>query len=75
MFYPVELKIEVLPAEWARAIIDSDWESLEPDEAMRAKAWQIENSLYVIGCGNETIIENFNGRNTECLPYLCVRRH
>lgn len=75
---PLNFKLEVLPAEWAPALINGDWEALEaidPDEAARAKAWQIKEGLCVVGCNEEPIFDHFDGRDTECLTYLCVHRH
>lgn len=68
--------LEMLPAEWAAALIKGDWHELEaisPDEAARAKAWQIEEGLCVIDCSEDSVFDD--GRDTECLTYLCVRRH
>lgn len=75
---PLNFTLEILPAEWAPALIDGDWDTLEaadPDEAARAKAWQIEEGLCVVGCNEETIFDYHEGRDTECLTYLCVVRH
>jgi hypothetical protein len=75
---PLNFKLEILPEEWADALIYGDWDELEknnPDEAARAKAWQIEEGLCVVGCNEEPIIDYFDGRETGCLTYLCVYRH
>lgn len=75
---PLNFIIEILPAEWAPALIEGDWEELEstnPTEAARAKAWQVEEGLCVVGCNDETIFDYFDGRDTECRAYLCVVRH
>lgn len=69
--------LQILPAEWAPGLVDGDWNTLEsvnPTEAARAKAWQIEEGLCVVGCNEEKIFDD-DGRDTECRTYLCVRRH
>lgn len=69
---------EVLPASWAPALVNGDWSGLEyddPDGAARAKAWQIEEGLYVLDALDEPTIEQFDGLTTDCLVYVCTRRH
>lgn len=69
---------EILPARWASALVNGDWCGLEfddPDEAARAKAWQIEQGLFVIDVLDEPTVEQFDGRTTDCLVYLCTRLH
>jgi hypothetical protein len=64
-----------LPACWALALINGDWSGLEfydPDEALRAKAWQLESGLHVLSCGEQAFMARFEGVLTECLEYQCA---
>ena len=66
-----------LPAAWASALVNNDWSGLEfyyPDEAAKAKAWQMESGLSVLSCGEESFIARFDGLLTECLEYYCTPR-
>jgi hypothetical protein len=73
----MEIVTVVLPASWASALINDDWSGLEygdPDEAARAKAWQMESELRVLSCGEEQFVARFEGLLTECLEYYCAPR-
>jgi hypothetical protein len=72
----VEIITVTLPAYWASALINGDWSGLEyaaPDEAVKAKAWQMESGLRVLSCGEEQFVARFDGLLTECLEYHCTR--
>lgn len=62
----------VLPALWRDGLINNDWVTLEsdfPDEAVRAKAWQIESGLTVIGCEHRAFFALYEDVKTMCLQY------
>jgi len=64
-----------LPAYWASALINGDWSGLEfydQDEAIRAKAWQLESGLHVLSCSETSFMARFEGVLTECLEYQCT---
>lgn len=64
-----------LPACWASALINGDWSGLEfydQDEALRAKAWQLESGLRVLSCGEQPFVARYEGLLTECLEYQCT---
>jgi hypothetical protein len=66
-----------LPASWASALVNNDWSGLEyrnPDDAAKAKAWQLESGLSVLSCGDESFIARYEGLLTECLEYQCTPR-
>jgi hypothetical protein len=71
----MEIVTVTLPAAWASALVNEDWSGLEyyhPDEALRAKAWQMESGLDVLSCGDQTFIARYDGLQTECLEYQCT---
>ncbi|WP_126448372.1 hypothetical protein [Sulfuricystis multivorans] len=71
----MEIITVTLPAQWAPALINGDWSGLEyyyPDEAAKAKAWQMESGLSVLSCGEEPFVHRFEGLLTECLEYQCT---
>lgn len=71
----MEIVTVVLPASWASALVNNDWSGLEfydPDEAAKAKAWQMESGLSVLSAGEHTFHDWYDGLLTECLEYQCV---
>lgn len=71
----MEIVTVTLPAHWASALINDDWSGLEyaaPDEAAKAKAWQMESGLSVLSCGEQQFVARFDGVLTECLEYHCT---
>lgn len=64
-----------LPAVWARALIDNDWDGLKfnwPEEARRAIDWLNDERLSALSCGNETFTATYDGKPTECMEYQCT---
>jgi len=73
----MEIVTVVLPASWASALVNDDWSGLEyddPDDAAKAKAWQMESGLSVLSCGEHTFPDWYDGLLTECLEYQCVAK-
>ncbi|MEW5888017.1 MAG: hypothetical protein AB1768_03050 [Pseudomonadota bacterium] len=72
----MEIITVTLPAVWAAALMLDDWYPLEyaaPDDAAKAKAWQMESGLRVLSCGERQFIARFDGVLTECREYRCTR--
>lgn len=66
---------EQLPAVWASALVNGDWDSLkfnEPEEAAKAKAWLDESGLRVLDCSEKPETVRVGGILTEVLTYSCV---
>jgi len=65
----------ILPALWSSALVNNDWSGLKhyyPDEASKAKFWQIESGLDVLSCSEDSFSAEYAGMLTECLEYQCV---
>lgn len=71
------LAIEVLPADWASALINNDWSGLEfhdPEFAKEAKEWEKNSGLEALYCDSEAYTGNYKGQTTLVCDFVCVSK-